>query len=162
MSLAAQSDLPSIPCRRSGEFPLHNYGTQTLTTHRQEPGSYTTNDLIESPEKMVILDKLLASMREKGSRLVDIQSDGLHLEYLRRLLSLLAIQYVFVIFDHCLIYSHQLENNTAISPRTMIASGLTSITNWAMKKSSSCSRLAMNLATADIVVLYDGDWYVLS
>ncbi|KIM76958.1 hypothetical protein PILCRDRAFT_629046 [Piloderma croceum F 1598] len=52
----------------------------------------TTDELIESSGKMVILEKLLALMKKKGSQLVYIQSDVLHLGYLRRLLSLLAIQ----------------------------------------------------------------------
>ena len=128
-------------------FSAHSHILADLIS--QEPGPpYTTDEhLVENSGKMVILDKLLASMKAKGSRVLIFSQ-------MSRILDILE--------DYCLFRQYSMSRPlyfplsdvnsscpaqnivvSTVGPHTMIASTQsTSITNLGARSSSSCSPLA--------------------
>jgi len=115
-----------------------------------EPGPrYTTDEhLIENSGKMVILDKLLASMKAKGSRVL-IFSQMSHI------LDILEDYCIFRQYKYC-----RIDGGTAHDDR------ITAIDEYNKPGSEKfiflltthAGGLGINLTTTDIVVLYDSDW----
>jgi len=115
-----------------------------------EPGPpYTTDEhLIENSGKMVILDKLLASMKEKGSRVLIFSQ-------MSRILDILEDYCLFRQYKYC-----RIDGGTAHDDR------ITAIDEYNKPGSEKfifllttrAGGLGINLTTADIVVLYDSDW----
>ncbi|EKM61557.1 uncharacterized protein PHACADRAFT_248237 [Phanerochaete carnosa HHB-10118-sp] len=115
-----------------------------------EPGPpYTTDEhLIENSGKMVILDKLLNSMKAKGSR-------ALIFSQMSRMLDILEDYCLFRGYKYC-----RIDGSTAHDDR------ITAIDEYNKPGSEKfifllttrAGGLGINLTTADIVVLYDSDW----
>ncbi|RKO85465.1 SNF2 family N-terminal domain-containing protein, partial [Blyttiomyces helicus] len=115
-----------------------------------EPGPPYTTDmhLIENAGKMAILDKLLVRMKEQGSRV-------LLFSQMSRMLDILEDYLNFRGYEYC-----RIDGNTAHEDR------VTSIDEYNKPGSSKfifllttrAGGLGINLATADIVIMYDNDW----
>ncbi|KAJ3414862.1 hypothetical protein HDV05_005926 [Chytridiales sp. JEL 0842] len=115
-----------------------------------EPGPpYTTDQhIIDNAGKMAILDKLLIRMQAKGSRV-------LLFSQMSRMLDILEDYCVFRGFEYC-----RIDGQTAHEDR------IASIDEYNKPGSSKfifllttrAGGLGINLATADIVVMYDNDW----
>ena len=133
----------------------------------QEPGPpYTTDEhLVENCGKMVILDKLLASMKEKGSRVLIFSQ-------MSRMLDILE--------DYCLFRgysmycSHQsygscssscveycrIDGGTAHEDRIVAIDEYNKPDSekFIFLLTTRAGGLGINLTSADVVVLYDSDW----
>ncbi|KAJ3067223.1 hypothetical protein HDU98_009590 [Podochytrium sp. JEL0797] len=115
-----------------------------------EPGPPFTTDehLVENAGKMAILDKLLVRLKASGSRV-------LLFSQMSRMLDILEDYCVFREFDYC-----RIDGNTAHEDR------ISSIDEYNAPDSKKfifllttrAGGLGINLATADIVVMYDNDW----
>ncbi|KAF7428182.1 hypothetical protein PC9H_007403 [Pleurotus ostreatus] len=115
-----------------------------------EPGPpYTTDEhLIENSGKMVILDKLLKSMKAKGSRVLIFSQ-------MSRVLDILEDYCLFRGYKYC-----RIDGGTAHDDR------IAAIDEYNKPESEKfifllttrAGGLGINLTTADIVVLYDSDW----
>ncbi|EIN12993.1 SNF2 family DNA-dependent ATPase [Punctularia strigosozonata HHB-11173 SS5] len=147
----------SLTGKKEGKTRLMNMVMQLrkVTCHPYlfdgaEPGPpYTTDEhLIENCGKMVILDKLLKSMKEKGSRVLIFSQ-------MSRMLDILEDYCLFRQYKYC-----RIDGSTAHEDR------ITSIDEYNKPGSDKfifllttrAGGLGINLVTADIVVLYDSDW----
>lgn len=136
-----------------------------------EPGPpYTTDEhIVNNAGKMVILDKLLKSMKEKGSRVLIFTQ-------MSRILDILE--------DYCLFrqYSKSPPSTNFLGDGTLIGrleycridggtahdDRIAAIDDYNKPDSEKfifllttrAGGLGINLTSADIVVLYDSDWYV--
>ncbi|KAL3334742.1 hypothetical protein AABB24_031127 [Solanum stoloniferum] len=115
-----------------------------------EPGPpYTTGEhLVENAGKMVLLDKLLPKLKERGSRVLIFSQ-------MTRLLDILE--------DYLLFRGHQycrIDGNTGGEDRdaSIEAFNKPGSAKFAFLLSTRAGGLGINLATADIVILYDSDW----
>ncbi|KAL8128856.1 hypothetical protein V2J09_018011 [Rumex salicifolius] len=115
-----------------------------------EPGPpYTTGDhLVTSAGKMVLLDKLLPKLKERGSRVLIFSQ-------MTRLLDILE--------DYLLFRGHQycrIDGNTGGEDRdaSIEVFNKPGSEKFAFLLSTRAGGLGINLATADIVILYDSDW----
>ncbi|ORY26420.1 hypothetical protein BCR33DRAFT_726284 [Rhizoclosmatium globosum] len=115
-----------------------------------EPGPPFTTDehLVYNAGKMAILDKLLIRLKESGSRV-------LLFSQMSRMLDILEDYCGFRGFDYC-----RIDGNTAHEDR------ISSIDEYNAPDSKKfifllttrAGGLGINLATADIVIMYDNDW----
>lgn len=123
---------------------------------------------------MVILDKLLASMKEKGSRVLIFTQ-------MSRILDILEDYCLFRQYSECFDYSILPSRFTAGSSNYVISSleycridggtahddRISAIDDYNKPDSEKfifllttrAGGLGINLTSADIVVLYDSDWY---
>ncbi|KAJ3044925.1 hypothetical protein HDV00_000208 [Rhizophlyctis rosea] len=115
-----------------------------------EPGPPFTTDehLVENAGKMVILDKLLKRMKEQGSRV-------LLFSQMSRVLDILEDYCVFRGYEYC-----RIDGNTPHEDRI---AGIDEYnkpdsTKFIFLLTTRAGGLGINLATADIVVMYDNDW----
>ncbi|KAK2716072.1 hypothetical protein QYM36_010596, partial [Artemia franciscana] len=115
-----------------------------------EPGPpYTTDQhLVDNCGKMLIMDKLLPKLQAQGSRVLIFTQ-------MTRLLDILE--------DYCLWRGHQycrLDGQTAHEDRQRQIDEYNSpgSTKFIFMLSTRAGGLGVNLATADIVILYDSDW----
>ncbi|KAI0931115.1 hypothetical protein AcW1_001399 [Taiwanofungus camphoratus] len=115
-----------------------------------EPGPpYTTDEhLVENSGKMVILDKLLNSMKAKGSRVLIFSQ-------MSRMLDILE--------DYCLFRSYKycrIDGGTAHDDRIVAIDEFNKPDSekFIFLLTTRAGGLGINLTTADIVVLYDSDW----
>ncbi|GAA6020666.1 hypothetical protein JCM10207_007817 [Rhodosporidiobolus poonsookiae] len=115
-----------------------------------EPGPPFTTDehLVEAAGKMVILDKLLKSLKEKGSRVLIFSQ-------MSRVLDILE--------DYCLFREYQycrLDGGTAHEDRMeqIDAYNAPGSEKFIFLLTTRAGGLGINLVTADCVVLYDSDW----
>ncbi|KAK7686498.1 hypothetical protein QCA50_010096 [Cerrena zonata] len=115
-----------------------------------EPGPpYTTDEhLVENSGKMVILDKLLSSMKAKGSRVLIFSQ-------MSRMLDILE--------DYCLFRSYKycrIDGGTAHEDRIVAIDEYNKpgSEKFIFLLTTRAGGLGINLTTADIVVLYDSDW----
>merc|ERR1719506_3151093 len=115
-----------------------------------EPGPPFTTDmhLVENAGKMMLLDKLLPRLKEKGSRVLIFSQ-------MTRLLDILE--------DYMLFRGHQycrIDGNTSGDDReqSIDAYNAPNSEKFAFLLSTRAGGLGINLYTADIVVLYDSDW----
>ncbi|XP_030836704.1 SWI/SNF-related matrix-associated actin-dependent regulator of chromatin subfamily A member 5 [Strongylocentrotus purpuratus] len=129
---------------------LRKCGNHPYLFDGAEPGPpYTTDKhLVENSGKMSVLDKLLPKLKEQGSRVLIFSQ-------MTRLLDILE--------DYCVWRGH---NYCRLDGQTPHAERQESINNFNMPDSEKfvfllstrAGGLGINLATADIVVLYDSDW----
>ncbi|GBG88593.1 hypothetical protein CBR_g48123 [Chara braunii] len=115
-----------------------------------EPGPpFTTGEhLIQNAGKMVLLDKLLMKLKERDSRVLIFSQ-------MTRLLDILE--------DYCMLRRYQycrIDGNTSGDDRE---SSIEEFNREGSEKfifllSTRAGGLGINLATADIVILYDSDW----
>ncbi|OJA19787.1 hypothetical protein AZE42_11369 [Rhizopogon vesiculosus] len=115
-----------------------------------EPGPpYTTDEhIIQNSGKMVILDKLLQSMKEKGSRVLIFSQ-------MSRVLDILEDYCLFRSFKYCRIDGSTAHDDriTAIDEYNKPGSD-----KFIFLLTTRAGGLGINLTTADIVILYDSDW----
>ncbi|KAG1823802.1 SNF2 family N-terminal domain-containing protein [Suillus subaureus] len=115
-----------------------------------EPGPpYTTDEhLIENSGKMIILDKLLKSMNEKGSRVLIFSQ-------MSRVLDILEDYCLFRGFKYC-----RIDGSTAHDDRILAIDDYNKpgSEKFIFLLTTRAGGLGINLTTADIVILYDSDW----
>lgn len=115
-----------------------------------EPGPpYTTDEhLIENCGKMVILDKLLNSMKAKGSRVLIFSQ-------MSRMLDILEDYCLFRRYKYC-----RIDGSTAHEDRIVAIDEYNKPDSekFIFLLTTRAGGLGINLTTADIVVLYDSDW----
>jgi SWI/SNF-related matrix-associated actin-dependent regulator of chromatin subfamily A member 5 len=115
-----------------------------------EPGPpYTTGEhLVETAGKMVLLDKLLPKLKQRQSRVLIFSQ-------MTRLLDILE--------DYCQFRSYQycrIDGNTSGDDRESSIDQFNAPNSekFCFLLSTRAGGLGINLATADIVILYDSDW----
>ena len=115
-----------------------------------EPGPpYTTDEhLVENAGKMVILDKLLRRMKEKGSRVLIFSQ-------MSRMLDILEDYCLFREYKYC-----RIDGGTAHEDRIVAIDEYNKPDSekFIFLLTTRAGGLGINLTTADIVVLYDSDW----
>ncbi|KAL5150934.1 ISWI chromatin-remodeling complex ATPase CHR11 [Glycine soja] len=115
-----------------------------------EPGPpFTTGDhLIENAGKMVLLDKLLPKLKERDSRVLIFSQ-------MTRLLDILEDYLVFRGYQYC-----RIDGNTGGDDRdaSIDAFNKPGSEKFVFLLSTRAGGLGINLATADVVILYDSDW----
>ncbi|KAI3459296.1 hypothetical protein Pfo_015959 [Paulownia fortunei] len=115
-----------------------------------EPGPpYTTGEhLIENAGKMVLLDKLLPKLKERDSRVLIFSQ-------MTRLLDILEDYLMFRGYYYC-----RIDGNTGGDDRdaSIEAFNKPGSEKFVFLLSTRAGGLGINLATADVVILYDSDW----
>ncbi|KAH7314865.1 hypothetical protein KP509_21G025000 [Ceratopteris richardii] len=115
-----------------------------------EPGPpYTTGDhLIQNAGKMVLLDKLLPKLKERDSRVLIFSQ-------MTRLLDILEDYCVFRGYQYC-----RIDGDTGGEERDSYIEAFNKpgSDKFIFLLSTRAGGLGINLATADIVILYDSDW----
>ncbi|XP_019437519.1 PREDICTED: ISWI chromatin-remodeling complex ATPase CHR11-like isoform X1 [Lupinus angustifolius] len=115
-----------------------------------EPGPpYTTGDhLITNAGKMVLLDKLLPKLKERDSRVLIFSQ-------MTRLLDILQDYLMFRGYQYC-----RIDGNTGGEDRdaSIEAYNKPGSEKFVFLLSTRAGGLGINLATADVVILYDSDW----
>ncbi|KAI0304101.1 SNF2 family N-terminal domain-containing protein [Russula brevipes] len=115
-----------------------------------EPGPpYTTDEhLIQNSGKMVILDKLLKNMNEKGSRILIFSQ-------MSRMLDILEDYCLFRGYKYC-----RIDGSTAHEDRIAAIDEYNrpGSEKFIFLLTTRAGGLGINLTSADIVVLYDSDW----
>ncbi|KAJ9109046.1 hypothetical protein QFC21_000372 [Naganishia friedmannii] len=115
-----------------------------------EPGPpYTTDQhLIDNAGKMIILDKLLKNMKEKGSRVLIFSQ-------MSRVLDILEDYCLFRGYKYC-----RIDGGTDHESRTRAIDDYNSPDSdkFIFLLTTRAGGLGINLVTADIVVLFDSDW----
>ncbi|CAD7696105.1 unnamed protein product [Ostreobium quekettii] len=115
-----------------------------------EPGPpyFTGEHLVDNSGKMVMLDKLLPKLKSRGSRV-------LMFSQMTRMLDILE--------DYCLFRGHvycRIDGNTSGEDREAAIDEFNreGTSTFVFLLSTRAGGLGINLATADVVVLYDSDW----
>ncbi|XP_066306323.1 probable chromatin-remodeling complex ATPase chain [Miscanthus floridulus] len=115
-----------------------------------EPGPpYTTGEhLVENAGKMVLLDKLLPKLKERDSRVLIFSQ-------MTRLLDILEDYLMYRGYEYC-----RIDGNTGGEDRdaSIEAFNRPGSEKFVFLLSTRAGGLGINLATADVVVLYDSDW----
>ncbi|GLU08336.1 hypothetical protein SLE2022_252540 [Rubroshorea leprosula] len=115
-----------------------------------EPGPpYTTGEhLITNAGKMVLLDKLLPKLKERDSRVLIFSQ-------MTRLLDILEDYLMFRGYQYC-----RIDGNTGGEDRdaSIEAFNKPGSEKFVFLLSTRAGGLGINLATADVVILYDSDW----
>ncbi|XP_042050500.1 ISWI chromatin-remodeling complex ATPase CHR11 isoform X1 [Salvia splendens] len=115
-----------------------------------EPGPpYSTGEhLIENAGKMVLLDKLLPKLKERNSRVLIFSQ-------MTRLLDILEDYLMFRGYLYC-----RIDGNTGGEDRDASIEGFNKpgSEKFVFLLSTRAGGLGINLATADVVILYDSDW----
>jgi SWI/SNF-related matrix-associated actin-dependent regulator of chromatin subfamily A member 5 len=114
-----------------------------------EPGPPYTTDyhLIENCGKMIVLDKLLRKLQEQGSRVLIFSQMTRQLDILE---------------DYCMWRGYQycrLDGQTAHEDRTQMIMDYNAenSSKFIFMLSTRAGGLGINLATADVVIIYDSD-----
>lgn len=115
-----------------------------------EPGPPYSNGshLITNSGKMMVLDKLLPKLKEQGSRVLIFSQ-------MTRLLDILEDYLAFREYEYC-----RIDGSTAGDIREGMIEEYNKegSTKFVFLLSTRAGGLGINLATADIVILYDSDW----
>ncbi|KAL4630809.1 putative global transcription activator SNF2L1 [Arapaima gigas] len=115
-----------------------------------EPGPpYTTDThLVTNSGKMVVLDKLLPKVQEQGSRVLIFSQ-------MTRVLDILEDYCMWRGYEYC-----RLDGKTAheLREQAIEAYNAPNSTKFIFMLSTRAGGLGINLATADVVILYDSDW----
>ncbi|KAG7314349.1 hypothetical protein KOW79_021652 [Hemibagrus wyckioides] len=115
-----------------------------------EPGPpYTTDThLVTNSGKMLLLDKLLPKLHEQGSRLLIFSQ-------MTRVLDILEDYCMWRGYEYC-----RLDGNTPHEDRQQAINMFNApdSTKFIFMLSTRAGGLGINLATADVVILYDSDW----
>jgi SWI/SNF-related matrix-associated actin-dependent regulator of chromatin subfamily A member 5 len=132
----------------------------------QEPGPPFTTDehLIDNAGKMMILDKLLKSMKAKGSRVLifsqmsrvlDILEDYCQFRGHREWSPLVKAEVAYAVSEYC-----RIDGNTAHEDRIAAIDDYNApgSEKFVFLLTTRAGGLGINLVTADIVVLFDSDW----
>ncbi|CAH7296949.1 SWI/SNF-related matrix-associated actin-dependent regulator of chromatin subfamily A member 5 [Phodopus roborovskii] len=115
-----------------------------------EPGPPYTTDmhLVTNSGKMVVLDKLLPKLKEQGSRVLIFSQ-------MTRVLDILEDYCMWRNYEYC-----RLDGQTPHDERqdSINAYNEPNSTKFVFMLSTRAGGLGINLATADVVILYDSDW----
>lgn len=115
-----------------------------------EPGPpYTTDEhLIFNAGKMIVLDKLLKRLKEKGSRVLIFSQ-------MSRLLDILEDYCYFRDYDYC-----RIDGSTSHEERIEAIDDFNGPESkkFVFLLTTRAGGLGINLVTADTVILYDSDW----
>ncbi|XP_048400125.1 probable global transcription activator SNF2L1 isoform X3 [Stegostoma tigrinum] len=115
-----------------------------------EPGPpYTTDThLVYNCGKMVVLDKLLPKLREQSSRVLIFSQ-------MTRLMDILEDYCMWRGYDYC-----RLDGQTPHEERERAIDSFNAFNSskFIFMLSTRAGGLGINLATADVVILYDSDW----
>nr|KAF6314013.1 SWI/SNF related, matrix associated, actin dependent regulator of chromatin, subfamily a, member 1 [Pipistrellus kuhlii] len=115
-----------------------------------EPGPpYTTDEhIVSNSGKMVVLDKLLAKLKEQGSRVLIFSQ-------MIRLLDILEDYCMWRGYEYC-----RLDGQTPHEEReeAIEAFNAPNSSKFIFMLSTRAGGLGINLASADVVILYDSDW----
>ncbi|CAN8300533.1 unnamed protein product [Cochlearia groenlandica] len=115
-----------------------------------EPGPpYTTGDhLVTNAGKMVLLDKLLPKLKERDSRVLIFSQ-------MTRLLDILEDYLMYRGYQYC-----RIDGSTGGDDRdaSIEAYNKPGSEKFVFLLSTRAGGLGINLATADVVILYDSDW----
>lgn len=115
-----------------------------------EPGPPYTTDwhMVENSGKMVVLDKLLARMKANGSRV-------LLFSQMSRMLDIFEDYCAWRGYEYC-----RIDGQTAHSDRTTAIDEFNrpGSEKFIFLLTTRAGGLGINLATADIVILFDSDW----
>ncbi|KAL1197798.1 ISWI chromatin-remodeling complex ATPase CHR17 [Cardamine amara subsp. amara] len=115
-----------------------------------EPGPpYTTGDhLVTNAGKMVLLDKLLPKLKDRDSRVLIFSQ-------MTRLLDILEDYLIYRGYQYC-----RIDGNTGGDDRDAYieAYNKPGSEKFVFLLSTRAGGLGINLATADVVILYDSDW----
>ncbi|XP_058829709.1 chromatin-remodeling complex ATPase chain Iswi [Topomyia yanbarensis] len=115
-----------------------------------EPGPPYTTDyhLLENSGKMVVLDKLLNKLLEQGSRVLVFSQ-------MTRMLDILEDFCYWRGYQYC-----RLDGQTPHEDRTKMIDeyNAENSTKFVFMLSTRAGGLGINLATADVVIIYDSDW----
>jgi SWI/SNF-related matrix-associated actin-dependent regulator of chromatin subfamily A member 5 len=115
-----------------------------------EPGPpYTTGDhLVTNAGKMVLLDKLLPKLKDRDSRVLIFSQ-------MTRLLDILEDYLMYRGYQYC-----RIDGNTGGDERdaSIEAYNKPGSEKFVFLLSTRAGGLGINLATADVVILYDSDW----
>uniref|UniRef100_A0AAR2IWR8 SNF2 related chromatin remodeling ATPase 1 n=1 Tax=Pygocentrus nattereri TaxID=42514 RepID=A0AAR2IWR8_PYGNA len=115
-----------------------------------EPGPpYTTDThLVTNSGKMLVLDKLLPEVQEQGSRVLIFSQ-------MTRVLDILEDYCMWKGFEYC-----RLDGNTPHEDREKAIEtyNAPNSSKFIFMLSTRAGGLGINLATADVVILYDSDW----
>ncbi|XP_012508713.1 PREDICTED: probable global transcription activator SNF2L1 [Propithecus coquereli] len=115
-----------------------------------EPGPpYTTDEhVVSNSGKMVVLDKLLAKLKEQGSRVLIFSQ-------MTRLLDILEDYCMWRGYEYC-----RLDGQTPHEEReeAIEAFNAPNSSKFIFMLSTRAGGLGINLASADVVILYDSDW----
>lgn len=115
-----------------------------------EPGPpYTTDEhLIEASGKMQLLDKLLPHLKQKGSRVLIFSQ-------MTRMLDILEDYCNFREYEYCRIDGSTSTEDRCEAIEEYNAEGSKT---FIFLLSTRAGGLGINLATADVVIIYDNDW----
>ncbi|KAG8448015.1 hypothetical protein GDO86_015208 [Hymenochirus boettgeri] len=115
-----------------------------------EPGPpYTTDThLVYNSGKMVVLDKLLSKLKEQGSRVLIFSQ-------MTRLLDILEDYCMWRGYEYCRLDGQTPHEQREVAIETFNSPGSS---KFIFMLSTRAGGLGINLATADVVVLYDSDW----
>ncbi|XP_045393940.1 probable global transcription activator SNF2L1 isoform X3 [Lemur catta] len=127
-----------------------------------EPGPpYTTDEhVVSNSGKMVVLDKLLAKLKEQGSRVLIFSQ-------MTRLLDILEDYCMWRGYDYCRLDGqtpHEeredkfLEVELRGHREAIEAFNAPNSSKFIFMLSTRAGGLGINLASADVVILYDSDW----
>lgn len=115
-----------------------------------EPGPPYTTDvhLVDNCGKMALLDKLLPRLKEQGSRVLIFSQ-------MTRMLDILEDYCCWRMFKYC-----RLDGQTPHEDRSNMIAEFNSegSQKFVFMLSTRAGGLGINLATADIVIMYDSDW----
>ncbi|KAK2492107.1 hypothetical protein MC885_001442, partial [Smutsia gigantea] len=115
-----------------------------------EPGPpYTTDEhIVSNSGKMVVLDKLLAKLKEQGSRVLIFSQ-------MTRLLDILEDYCMWRGYEYC-----RLDGQTPHEEREEAIEdfNVPNSRKFIFMLSTRAGGLGINLASADVVILYDSDW----
>lgn len=115
-----------------------------------EPGPpyFTGEHLVENAGKLVLLDKLLPKLQERGSRVLVFSQ-------MTRMIDILEDYCVYRKYKYC-----RIDGNTSGDDREsqIDAYNAPDSEKFVFLLSTRAGGLGINLYTADIVILYDSDW----
>ncbi|XP_073498389.1 SWI/SNF-related matrix-associated actin-dependent regulator of chromatin subfamily A member 5 [Phyllobates terribilis] len=115
-----------------------------------EPGPPYTTDmhLATNSGKMVVLDKLLPKLKEQGSRVLIFSQ-------MTRVLDILEDYCMWRNYEYC-----RLDGQTPHDERqeSILAYNAPGSSKFIFMLSTRAGGLGINLATADVVIIYDSDW----
>ena len=110
---------------------------------------YTTDyHLVENCGKMVVLDKLLPKLQEQGSRVLIFSQ-------MTRILDILEDYAMWRGYQYCRLDGQTPHEDRMASINEFNAPGSD---KFLFFLSTRAGGLGINLATADVVVMYDNDW----
>ena len=115
-----------------------------------EPGPpYTTDKhLVDNCGKMVLLDKLLIKLKQQGSRVLIFSQ-------MTKMLDILEDYCLWRNFEYCRLDGQTAHEDRQNSINLYNAPGSS---KFIFMLSTRAGGLGINLATADVVIIYDSDW----